>query len=201
MFRHVLRTALLSGWFFAVLCGPAVAMSVNPPSFSELVDESASIVRARVVSIESRRVPTPAGDAIKTFVTFRVDKALKGAPDGTVTLSFLGGQVGDERWEIPGMPEFEPGAEEFLFVTTDSRICPLVGAMHGRYRVLTAQKPNRPYIARDDRAPLVDVGDIPRPMDPHTVRTAEAGNAISPEAFEDLIAREVARSRSQEVRR
>lgn len=180
---------------------PAAAMTVQPPSFPELVNEASAIVRGRVISVASRRVATPTGEAIKTFVTFEVGKALKGAPDRTVTLSFLGGTVGDETWEIPGMPAFEPGAEEFLFITPTAQICPLVGAMHGRYRVVTPQKASRPYVARDDRAPLVDVGDIPLPMEPGRERSAEANRALSPEAFEQLITAEVRRPTRPELRR
>lgn len=175
-------------------------MSVTPPTFSELVGEAATVVRGRVTAIESRKVATPAGEAIKTFVTFTVDKALKGAPDRSVTLSFLGGQVGDERWEVAGMPEFQVGAEEFLFITPDARVCPLVGAMHGRYRVVAAEKSGRAFVARNDHTPLAGVGDVAQPLEPGTARAASAEEALSPEVFEQAIAAEVARSNQPAVR-
>lgn len=169
-------------------------MSVTPPTFSELVGEAATVVRGRVTAIQSRKVLTPTGEAIKTFVTFTVDKALKGTPDRSVTLSFLGGQVGDERWEVAGMPEFQVGAEEFLFITPDARVCPLVGAMHGRYRVVASEQSGRAFVARNDHAPLTRVGDVAQPFEPGTARTASAAESLSPEAFEQAIAAELART-------
>jgi hypothetical protein len=169
-------------------------MSVTPPSFAELVDEAATVVRGRVTAVQSRKVLTPDGEAIKTFVTFAVDKTLKGAPDRSVTLSFLGGQVGDERWEVAGMPEFQVGAEEFLFVTADAQVCPLVGAMHGRYRIVAAEKSGRAFVARNDHAPLTGVNDVAEPMEHDTARIAATNDGLSPEAFEQAIATEVARS-------
>ena len=83
----------------ALLAAPGLrATSVVPPSFPELVAEADGIYRGRVTSIQARRVPLPEGDGsvIKTFVTFAVERALKGAEQTQLTLEFLGGTVGDE---------------------------------------------------------------------------------------------------------
>lgn len=171
-------------------------MSVLAPTFPELVAEASQIVRARVTEVVSRKVPGPQGEVIKTFVTFEVTSALK-APERSdrITLEFLGGNVGDEGLVVPGMPSFEAGAEEFLFVTADKTICPLVGAMHGRYHVFTAQKDGRAYVARDDGSALVRVSDVTLPMAKgHAALTLPGGDsALTPESFEQLIAAEIAR--------
>ncbi|WP_148218193.1 hypothetical protein [Opitutus terrae] len=193
MVRSVLRRFLFLFVSLAAAGPFATAMSVRAPSFAALVAESSTIVRARVVSVDSRKVPTPAGDAIKTFVTLEVARPLKGAADRTVTLSFLGGQVGDERWEIPGMPQFTPGSEEYLFITTGSRICPLVGAAHGRYRILPAPATGQPYVARDNYAPLAQVADVSRPLDA-AAPAPDPSHALSPARFEQLIAGELSRT-------
>lgn len=179
----------------AAVAVPSVsAMSVVPPTFSELVAESATIARARVSNVTCRRVSTPQGETIKTFVTFEIAKSLKGTPATKLVLSFLGGQVGLDRLEVPGMPQFQVAAEEYLFVSGKPSICPLVGVMHGRYRILTAQKEDRPYVARDDRSALVQLGDVALPMRrlPGQIAAASVSRAISPEAFEAAILAEVA---------
>jgi hypothetical protein len=179
--------------------GQALGMSVLAPSFPELVAESATIVRARVAEVVTRKVTNAHGEVIKTFVTFNVSSALKGAgSDKSVTLPFLGGTVGDETLAIAGMPTFEVGAEEFLFVSAQAGVCPLVGAMHGRYHVLTNQKLDRPYVARDDGSPLVRVADVALPMGTNRTATALSGGdqALTPDAFEQLVLDEVAHPRS-----
>ena len=182
---------------FAAICAaatmqPVAAMSVRAPTFPELVAESSLVIRARVAAVTSQKVATTQGEAIKTFVTFDVAKSLKGAPSKQITLAFLGGQVGDLRLDVPGMPTFQVGAEDYLFVSPKPSLCPLVGAMHGRFRVLTVQKAGRPYVARDDHEALVDVRDVVRPMHAVVSTAQSIDHALSPEAFEQLIAAEVA---------
>src|SRR5688500_13012359 len=85
----------------------ARATSVIPPSFPELVAEAEAIYRGTVTGIEARRVARPdGGSVIKTFVTFAVDRVLKGPGQSEVVLEFLGGTVGDESLAVTGMPKF-----------------------------------------------------------------------------------------------
>lgn len=183
----------------------AHAMSVQPPSFNELVAEADNITRARVKHVEARFVTAPDGQRLlKTFVTFAKLKTLKGAAPEEFTLEFLGGEKDGERWTIPGMPQFESGDEEFLFPTAGTSICPLVGAMHGRYRVLTDPATQRRYVARDNLEPLASTDDVSRPIDPDgaTIRSsADAAHALTPDEFERRIVDHVKRpSRPQPAR-
>src|SRR5687768_1244956 len=91
-FQLTLLVCLLS------LAPIAHATTVVPPSFPELVAEADGIYRGRVTSIQARRVPLPEGDGsvIKTFVTFTVERVLKGPEQAQLTLEFLGGTIGDE---------------------------------------------------------------------------------------------------------
>jgi len=178
-------------------------MTVVAPTFAELVAESSTIVRGTVKEIKVQKVSGARGELIKTFVTFHVSSALKGAQvNEEVTLSFLGGQVGEERMEVPGMPSFNVGTEDYLFVSAKRGFCPLVGTMHGRYRLVTPQKENRPYVAREDHTPLVRVSDVVLPMR-STERTAalsERSDALTPEEFERLVIAEIARPSTPRVR-
>ncbi len=181
------------------LLAPALrATSVVPPTFPELVNEADAIYRGRVSSVEARRVDRAngSGTVIKTFVTFAVDKVLKGPPQREVVLEFLGGKVGDESLVVSGMPKFTPGAEEFVFVQKNGvQFCPLVAVMHGRYKVLRDQATARDFVARDNGAPLSDVAEVELPMNelPAPVRAAAAARPLTPAAFESSIASEVQR--------
>ncbi|MFM7751110.1 MAG: hypothetical protein ACKPB0_11940, partial [Opitutaceae bacterium] len=141
------------------------AMSVIPPTFAELVAEADAIVRARVVSLQPYLDRTPAGEVVRTRVTFDVEATLKGRHQGGLTLEFLGGEVDGRGLRVPGMPTFAPGATELLFVTRQGAgLCPLVAAAHGRYRVLTDRTTGREFIARNDSTPLASEHDVQLPF-------------------------------------
>ena len=181
---------------------PAVrATSVVPPSFPELVAEADAIYRGRVTSVQARRVDRPDGEGslIKTFVTLTVERVLKGPERSEVTLEFLGGTVGQETMSVSGMPKFNLGAREIVFVQKNGQqFCPLVGLMHGRYRVMRDEATSREHIARDNGVPLTDTSEVELPITalPGPVRAASAANssnALTPAAFESSIATELQR--------
>ncbi len=130
-------------------------------------------------------------DRLRAGTYNRTINALKGQPAATFTLSFLGGTVGAESLSVPGMPEFTSGDEEFVFATAGESICPLVGAMHGRYRVLHDPVDAHAYVARDNLAPLTSTDQVGAPMEGGAV-TLNTSAALTPEAFEQRIASEVA---------
>jgi hypothetical protein len=190
---------------FAALAPALHATSVVPPSFPELVEKADAIYRGRVTAIEARKVDRPDGNGtvIKTFVTVAVDKALKGPAQSEVTLQFLGGTVGDETLNVSGMPKFNVGDREFVFVQKNGQqFCPLVAMMHGRYRILRDEAEGRDIVARDSRAPLTDLAEIAQPMSelPAQIRAGTAARtsaaALSPAAFEAGIVSELQRPKA-----
>jgi hypothetical protein len=173
------------------------ATSVVAPNFPALVAEAESIVRAQVVDVHAAWVDTPQGRVIKTFVTFAVQRRLKGAAPDRVTLPFLGGELDGQGMRVEGMPRFTVGEREFLFIAANgaARFCPLVALMHGRYRVLTDAQSGREYIARDDRVPLTSADDVQLPQTASTLeaRLKSPAAALSPDAFETRIQSEITR--------
>lgn len=172
------------------------ATSITPPSFSELVNESQLIVRAQVTGVRSAWVESPQGRVIKTFVTLSVLKRLKGEGPAEITLQLLGGEIGDQGMRVEGMPRFEVGQSDFLFISGNGvRFCPLIGMMHGRYRVLTDPATARDYVARNDRMPLGSEHDVQLPQtgNPLEFRFQPASTALTPAAFEQRITAEVLR--------
>ena len=69
------------------------------------------------------------------------------------TLTFLGGQVGDVRMDVPGMPAFMVGDRDVLFVQRGApALMPIVALFHGRFRVVTGPG-GAGAVRRQQRAP------------------------------------------------
>jgi hypothetical protein len=196
---NLARPALACAALLLGLAGsPAArATSVIPPTFPELVAEADAIVRGRVVDIAARRATAPDGTpVIKTFVTFAVERTLKGAANREVTLEFLGGTLGDESLVVTGMPRFELGTSDYLFIERNGvQFCPLVAVRHGRYRLLR-DAAGREFVARDNAVALTDVTQVVLPLTdlPPALRATGAAGALSPAVFETAVIAEAARA-------
>ncbi len=174
----------------------ARAMTVEPPTFPDLVAGADAVYRGHVTAVQARRVARPDGGGamIKTFVTFAIDHAIKGAAQTEIVLEFLGGRVGDDILEVSGVPQFSVGDREILFVQGNGRqFCPLVAVMHGRYRIVRDATTGHDTIARDNGQPLTAVAEVAQPFHgPAALRTpANLAPALTPAAFESLISAEV----------
>ncbi len=140
---------------------------------------------------------TSSGPAIVTVVTFKVIRTLKGELGAQTQLEFLGGTVGDYRLEVPGIPRFRVGDEDVLFVDERGQpVSPVVGFMHGRFRVLEEPGTGRRSVARHDFSPLTSVSDIgaarrprhaPRPRVPCRSRTSKRNRAGRPPAARSAV--------------
>ena len=200
MLPRLRRLALLPLFSLLVFTPVAAlrATTVIAPTFNELVAESEVIARVEVTAVRPAWVESPQGRIIKTFVTFRVVRALKGTPTADLTLPFLGGELDGETMRVSGMPRFTVGQKDIVFLsdTRGVQFSPLVGLMHGRYRVQTDAATSRDYIARDDGAPLESEADVQLPQAANSPanRLKSVARALSPADFESRISAEVARS-------
>jgi hypothetical protein len=121
----------------ACIAGSAAATTVIPPSFDELVGEAQIIFQGTVTGVRSDWVGEGAQRHIVSYVTFQVNDVFKGNPGEKYTLRMLGGTVGGETMEVTDAPKFKIGDRDVLFVENNgSQFIPLVGIMHGRFRVL-----------------------------------------------------------------
>lgn len=169
------------------------AASVIAPTFDAMVARAQAVFVGETIDARSRWVETPSGRAIVTVVTFKVVRVLKGELGAQTQLEFLGGTVGEYRMEIPGMPKFRVGDEDVLFVDERGQpVSPVVGFMHGRFRVLEDGGTRRRSVARHNFEPLADVKDIGASTPAPRVSSARA---LSLAAFEDEITRAVRRQR------
>lgn len=177
-------------------CVQLSATTVVAPSFSELVAESEVIVRARVVAVQPYWADTPQGRIIKTRVTLATVRSLKGRAAPEFTLDLLGGELDGTGMEVTGMPHFEAGQVELLFVSGNGvRFCPLVGMMYGRYQVRADPATAREYVVRNDGLPLLSADDVqlPHEASPVLARLRSTASALSLAAFEQQITNEVSR--------
>jgi hypothetical protein len=188
--HHLLAAAAL---LFAAL--GARAMSVIPPTMDELVTAADTVVRGVVTDVRTEEFDSPQGRGIRTLVTLQVERALKGTPGKSVTLSLLGGKVGRRTLRVLGMPEFHIGDREIVFYAGNgSTICPLIAGGHGRYHVRTDAATGRDFVARDNGVPLESTDEISVPLDGAALlaRLKSPARALAPKDFEARIATTVA---------
>lgn len=93
---------------------PASATISIAASFDEKVENADAVVLGKVVRQESRF--DESRGMILTYTTFRVEKTLKGGAPAEVTVVTPGGKVGDLQQTTIGVPTFEQGAENVVFV-------------------------------------------------------------------------------------
>ena len=150
----------------AVLCtagglavGPVRATSVVAPSFDDLVTKADCIVTGKVTDLRSEWTGDGPQRHIVTFVKLDVLRVLKGEAASPFTLRVLGGTVGTQTMEVADAPAFRVGEREVLFVHNNGRqFIPLVGIMHGQYRIDDADR-----VADHAGRPVAQVEDIGKP--------------------------------------
>jgi hypothetical protein len=126
---------LLSGALCLLLASlPLTATTVPYKSFDDLVKEADAVVSGRVAQVESKYSPEK---EIFTFVTLDQLDTVAGSYTGsTLTLRFLGGQIGNDISHVVGSPTFNVDDRVVLFVQGNGRyMVPLVGWTQGVFRV------------------------------------------------------------------
>lgn len=197
---------LLRVFVLAALAPTARATSVLAPTFAELVAESDTIVRGTVTAIRSEEFDSPSGRGVHTFVTFAVERTLKGAATSTVTLRLLGGTIGKRTLRVVGLPTFTVGQRQLVFYARNGNtMCPLIAAGHGRYHVVTDAATQRDYVTRDNHVPLTSTDQVSLPLAADAFarvasRLASPADALSLASFETLIADRLGRGDSTQQR-
>ncbi len=138
----------------------ANATTVIPPNFDELVSRAEVIFEGEVTQVQSQWIGEGSEHRIVTFVTFKVDEALKGEPGASYSIRMLGGTVDGRTMEVTDAPKFKVGDHDVLFVENNGKqFIPLVGIMHGRFRVQRDQN-SREVLATNDGRPLADTAEL-----------------------------------------
>ena len=170
----------------------ALATTVVPPTFQQLVAQAEFVVRAEVRGVRCAESQRNGHPVIHTYVTIAVLRALKGNAPEVMELRVLGGTVGDRTLHVPGVPRFVPGEKCLLFIENNGRqFCPLVAIMHGRYRVERRASDGVELVRRDNGAPLRSTDDVALPMSALLPALA-GGTAMTLADFENAILNQLA---------
>lgn len=138
----------------------ANATTVIPPKFDELVSRAQVIFDGEVTGLQSQWIGEGAQHRIVTFVTFKVNQAIKGDPGSTYSMRMLGGTVDGRTMRVTDAPEFKVGDRSVLFVENNgSQFIPLVGIQHGSFRVQKDQS-GRETLRTGGGQPLADVNQL-----------------------------------------
>lgn len=97
-----------------------------PPSLSELLDRSQTVVAGEVLDLQSSW--TPDRRQIFTTVTLRTDRRFKGGETSMVRFRIPGGTVGDTRLLVTHSPQFSVGERALVFLSGESGRLPRVVA-------------------------------------------------------------------------
>ena len=154
--------------YFLLLAGLTVsvrtaqATTVIPPTFDELVAQAEVIFEGDVTDVKSQWVGEGAQRHIVSYVTFKVEDALKGTPGQSYTIRMLGGTVDGETMGVSDAPKFKVGDKDILFVQNNgSQFVPLVGIMHGRFHVKRDQA-GQEVVSNNEDEPVKNVARIGR---------------------------------------
>ncbi len=189
--KHVPRMktpsrSLTCALIIAASCA-ASGTTVIPPSFDELVSRAETIVQGTVTEVRSEWAGEGAQRHIVSYVTLRVEDTFKGNPGKQITLRMLGGTVGAETMEVADAPRFKAGDRDVLFVENNgTQFVPLVGIMHGRYRVQKDQA-GRDVIMTNSGSPVGSVDEVGK-------ESAGEGQPITLQQFKQAIQTRAARS-------
>lgn len=160
------RLRLLCAALAAALILPAAtATSVVPPEFPALVRDSDYVVRARVAHVAQEVQVRDGREVPFTLVTLDVLEVIAGTPPAPLVLRQLGGRTADGELVVAGVPRFQVGDEDILFVSGNGRnFHPLTALGHGRYPVRFDKKLRREYVARANGVPLAATAEVALPL-------------------------------------
>jgi hypothetical protein len=181
-------------YFFAVLAGILFstglvrATTVIPPTFDQLVNQAEFIFQGSVTNVQSMWVGEGAQRRIISYITFKVEDAVKGKPGGSFTMEMLGGTVGGETMEVTDSPKFKVGDRDILFVEHNGeQFVPLVGINHGRFHVKNDKQTGREIVTNGEDEPVSDVSKLGLEEESSTPAAA-----LSPESFKAAIQNKLA---------
>lgn len=145
----------------ALAFSAANATTVIPPTFDELVTRAETIFEGTVTDTRSEWTGEGANRHIVTYVTFKIEDAIKGTAGAEYTIRMLGGTVNGQTMEVTDAPKFKVGDRDILFVEHNgSQFIPLVGIMHGRFHVQSDGSGANEKITKDSGAAVANLAKL-----------------------------------------
>ena len=184
----LLRSLFLLSCLVLLALPSARATTVIPPTFDELVTNAEMIFEGTVTTMRSEWTGQGADRHIVTYVTFKIEDALKGSLGAEYTIRMFGGTVDGQTMEVTDAPRFKVGDRDILFVEHNgTQFIPLVGIMHGRFHVLSDETGVNEKIVKDNGAPLANVAKLGQDEN-----AAVSGTALSKAEFKAAIRQKMA---------
>jgi len=151
---RALLLALFCTWSSFVYATSAVEVT-----FTDLVTQADVIAVGTVTEIREQwdtEKKTPL-----TLVTFSNLTTVKGSPDSSFTLEFLGGKMPNGLvMVVAGVPQFTVGEKAVVFSAGNHRdFCPLVGVWQGLLRVATDPQQGVETVSDNFHIPIVKIQD------------------------------------------
>lgn len=183
LFRFLVLLSL-----FALILPALRATTVIPPTFDQLVTEADTIFEGTVTGLRSEWTGQGADRHIVTYVTFKVEDAIKGTLGAEYIMRMMGGTVDGQTMEVTDAPRFKVDDRDILFVTNNgTQFIPLVGIMHGRFHVKPDANGANEKIAKDNGADVADVAKLGQDE-----RAAVTGKAMTKAEFKAAIRQKMA---------
>jgi hypothetical protein len=187
LFMKSLRSLLLLSCL-ALSLATVRATTVIPPTFDRLVNDAEMIFEGTVTGLRSEWTGQGADRHIVTYVTFKIEDAIKGALGAEYTIRMFGGTVDGHTMEATETPRFKVGDRDILFVEHNgTQFVPLVGIMHGRFHVQQDQATGSEKIAKDNGANMSNTAKLGRDEN-----AASSGKALSKAEFKAAIRQKLA---------
>jgi hypothetical protein len=163
-----------------MVSGILSALSVLPVDFNNLVDDADSIFQGEVLSVRSDWTGLNENRHIATFVQFRVVRVFKGSAPNPQTLEIFGGTVGTQAMKVPGLPEFQVGKMELLFVRNNGKeFCPLVGVFHGRFHIEKDAASGEERVFMNDGRALTETTQVGKSTEAPASASARSGQGMT----------------------
>ena len=154
MMRRLRGPAVILLAAMASLCGGITATTLQRMSIAEMSRAAHTIVRARCEASAAR---WDAGE-IWTFTTFEVEEIWKGSASARITVRLIGGEAGNLKSTVSGVPRFTPGEEVVLFLEhTAAGDFSVVSWVQGTFRV-GRDRATQEEIVRQDTAAAAMLG-------------------------------------------
>jgi len=127
-------------------CGIVRATTLKRMSVAELSRAAHTIVRARCVTISTK---WDSGE-IWTFTTFDVEETWKGSVPARITVRLIGGQTGNLKSTVSGVPRFDRGEELVLFLQkTSAGDFSVVSWVQGTFRITHERSTGSEIVTQD----------------------------------------------------
>jgi hypothetical protein len=137
--KHFSLTSLIC--LVLLIASNAHATTVERLGLEDLVKKARTIVVGRVAG--SRTYWNANRKLILTDYTITVDEKLKGEPSGSMTVTTIGGKIGDVELHVSGMPLFQQGESAVLFVEQSGAYQTVLGLAQGKFTVTNGEVANR----------------------------------------------------------